>query len=117
VSTTEINFAPGNWLVFQSWNGTPFYRFVMNVSQAGVITIPGGYLGIICQPPQPNLVGMAIGNSTQGSITSYEGCSNGQVMYGVMAGTQKNGAVFHGRWYAVHQTISDAPEQAFGIGE
>lgn len=106
----------GSWIVTQSWKGLPTYKFTMTVNKLGVITVNGGYVGVINELGTSSFLSMAITNYAEKSVTAYAGNIAGQAMGGTMSGTQGNKLV-SGIWSAMQEAHHNAPEQQFSVAE
>ena len=112
----SIGNISGDWVVFQTWNNVPQYKFNMSISDSGVITIQGGFTGIATKFPNTYL-SLAISNSGNNSITSYLGNIVAEVMGGEMTGTDSSGNVYQGIWHAQKSSTLQVTEKEFGIGK
>lgn len=106
----------GVWQVTQAWQGTTPYTFNMTITDTGLITIEGGFSGIIAELGASSFLSMAISNTQAQSITAYVGNIVGPVMGGVMTGTQ-GGQVFQGTWSAALESNANAPKKVCGVGK
>ena len=117
MSNTQSCVTAGEWVITQQWQGQNAYKFTMTVDANGLLTVDGGFTGVISQIGSGSSLSIAIANYKQGIVAAYSGNIVGSAMGGVVSGTVGGGTVSTGSWSAVTADHSNAQAGTFSIGK
>lgn len=99
------------WIFTQQWNGVQPYSFSAEISPEGLITINGGFVGVMApNPGTEGNVSLAIANFDQQTVAAYLGVSGGPVMHGTVTGTAEGNTV-SGLWFATEIILAGAEKK------
>lgn len=104
--------------MIQTWDGIPSYKFHMEISEDGRVSIEGGFVGTALQLGTLTQVSIGIANyESNQSVSAYNGNIIADSMGGEMLGVPAtgDGPVIKGIWTALRSDLIDTPTKAHSV--